>query len=1119
MGNPQYPGITSALGPVPNCARILRVPDEEEEKDHGGIVKRLERSQAKQDRQIRSLPLGRAGQMNDRSKQRHIRRVPNSFIPSWPVSRRVFLAMLGATGVAFAQERTAPQAKDVTGFLNDDNPVDLTPRLSPPPESVSAVAQPRLDLNGTWRFSPDPAPEFWKGGPDSGWSDIEVPGEWAMQGFTVKARQAAGYCLRFQAPADWAGQQVKLRFEAVYSKTEVWMNGTPAGSHLGAFTPFELDVTKAILPGKENVLALAVWSDSLSDALTVGLEMVGHPMGGIIRKVSLFAIPPVNISSLHVGTTFDREYRNATMRVSIDVINEAPTKEPLPNSPFAPTPSIKDAELTLRLREYGPSGRSVAITPSVVKLPAVSIAEVVSQEIAILVEAPKKWDAEHPNLYVLTCELKAGGHNYTTQRRFGFRQVEIRENQVFLNGQPIRLRGMSRQDTDPLTGRTVSLETHKQDIEWLQYANCNNTYTCAFLPDEESLNLCDEAGIYVMDEPGTCWQPGRSGFNGYDDPRALQFVLQPVLEMIERDRSHPSVITWMLTDESEVGRNFHELLKLTRGVDPSRPVHVAYDPGSGAEEISLERAPSDYDFGSWHYPSKIQFEHATQSRRPVVFDQSVSAYLSNVPELLCDPGLRDDWGREYAVFWEKLWEAKSIFGGQAFNLNDDQYIHPSGQVSGNGDWGFVDPWRRAKPDLFHIRKIHSPVKVADAPLPLPAAGQPIEVAIENRYDFSNLNEVRMEWSLGDESGIAEANVPPHAKGTIFIRPKSGDLNGKVLSLKFLRNGRLVDAYELPIGKAAEPAIAQKKTGSKKVELAQTEETITVSGEGFEWLISRETGQVVKATRKGQTVLLGGPVLMVLPTSDYPMTPGFPDPRPQSFDVLNTLCSEWKATSVSATQSAGVVEITVAGQYKQAAGGYNLRIDGDGEATISYRFTYTAAEKIAARQIGMVFYAPRPCDTLTWKRKAQWSVYPEDHVGRPDGTAKALPDPSLAGKAGSWMEVAYREKPTWPWFMDANALGTRDFRATRRNILRASLKDSEGNGITVLSEGTQHTRSFLDGNRGGLLAACYSGPALNTFWLHGLYEISGIEPLALQAGAELKDAVRLSLSADTGPDGS
>jgi len=250
--------------------------------------------------------------------------------------------------------------------------------------------------------------------------------------------------------------------------------------------------------------------------------------------------------------------------------------------------------------------------------------------------------------------------------------------------------------------------------------------------------------------------------------------------------------------------------------------------------------------------------------------------------------------------------------------------------------------------------------------------------------------------------------------------------------------------------------------------------------------------------------------MVLPTKDYSMTPGYPEPRPQLFDLFNPLCRDWKAASVSSNHSADAVEIAVVGQYREAAGSYTIRIGGDGEATVSYRFTYTDAEKIAARQIGMVFYTPRSCDSLTWKRKAQWSVYPEDHVGRPEGMAKALPDPSVVGKAGSWMEVAYREKPSWPWFMDASALGTRDFRATRQNILHASLKDSAGNGITVLSNGTHHTRSFLDGSRIGLLVACYSGPALNTSWLHGMGEIAGVEPMTLQRGAELKDAVRIFL---------
>lgn len=1025
------------------------------------------------------------------------------------VSRRGFLAMLGATGAAFAQERTAPIAKDVTGFLSDHNPSDLVPRLSPQPQNVDGVTQPLLDLNGTWQFNPAPPSEFWKNSSDAGFSSIAVPGQWVLQGFNVKPRGIGAYRLRFQAPADWAGQRAKLRFDAIYSKADVFLNGLPVGSHLGAFTPFELDVTKAIQPGQQNVLDVAVASDTLSDALTVGLEMVGHSMGGIIRKVSLFSLPPVNVSSLHVDTSFEPNYEDSTMHVLIDIVNETTGKDPLPNNPWGQSAPIKDIQLTLSLREFGSAATPVEISPSIFKVPALSTGEVVSPEIRIPVAAPKKWDAEHPNLYLLTCELKVGGHAYTTQRRFGFRQGEIRDGQFLLNGRPIRLRGVSRQDTDPLSGRTVSLEVHKQDIEFIKYANCNNTYTCAFLPDEESLNLCDEAGIYVMDEPGTCWLPGRSGFNGYDDPRAFQYLLQPVLEMIERDRSHPCVITWMLTDESMVGRDFHQVLRVTRGVDPSRPVHVAYDPGSGAEEISLDPSDSPYDLASWHYPSKAQFEHAAQSKRPVVFDQSVSAYLSNVPELMCDPGLRDDWGREYLGFWEKLWQTRSILGGQAFNLNDDQYLLPSGQVSGNGDWGFVDPWRRAKTDLFHIRKIHTPVKVHDAPVPLPARGQSIEIPIENRYDFANLSEVRIEWSLGNESGVAQVDLAPHAVGKIAIRPETLDLNGRLLSLKFFRCGELVDEYNLPVGNVPVPSLpAAEESGH--IEYTQTDDMIEVRGNGFEWSLSRLTGRIVKAGRNGKPLLVGGPVLMLLPTEDYPMTPGFPDPRPQSFNVLNTLCSGWKTFSVKPKKDGNAVEISVAGQYSDAEGNYTFRFTGDGLVTLSYNFQYSSSRKISARQIGMVFYVPRSCDTLNWKRKSQWSVYPPDHVGRPEGVARAFAGPPLAAKAGTWMEVAYRQKPTWPWCMDANAMGTRDFRATRANILRASLKDPSGDGITVLSNATQHIRSFVDDERIGLLVASFNGPAWNTSWLHGLYEISGIEPMTLQAGTRIEDTIHLSL---------
>jgi hypothetical protein len=925
-----------------------------------------------------------------------------------------------------------------------------------------------------------------------------------MQGFSVKPRQAGGYRLRFLVPADWAGHRIKVRFDAVYSKAEVWLNGVPVGSHLGAFTPFEVDVSEAAVPGKDNVLALAVTSESLSEELVSGHIMVGHQMGGIIRKVLISAFPETHVSSLHVNTTFDGDFRNAILHVLLDIANEGRR-------------DVNNAKIQFGLREHGPDGKWVSLDPMEVKLPAIKACQVLSQVIQIPIESPKKWDAEHPNLYVLNCELKVGENRYSTQRRFGFRQVNIKDGQFLLNGQPIRLRGVVRQDSHPLMGRTVPPEVQKQDIDWMLWANSNNAYTCAFLPDEEFVNLCDEAGLYVMDEPGTCWVgmvgeglPALWKTESFDDPKYFPYCLQPVLEMIERDRSHPSVITWMLADESTCGKNFLEVLKMTRAVDSSRPVHIAWDPASGAEQAGFEPAPSPFDLGSWHYPNAKMFAEATKSERPVIFDQSSCVYFANVSELMADPGLRDEWGRYYAPFVEKIWETRSMLGEQVFNFTDDVFLLPSGQVLGYGEWGLIDYWRRAKPDLWQVKKAHTPIKIQEGPIPLPGGGQPLEVPVENRYDFTDLSEVRIQWSLGDESGIVQAHVPPHGKGTIAIRPSSVDVNGKTLSLNFFRNDLMVDAYKLPIGKAAETASIVPSIASGRVELAQTKETITARGDDFEWVISRQTGEIVKATRKSQLVLVGGPVLVVLPVKSEPMLSGYPDPRISSYSPFNATCRDWKATSVSARQSAGGVEIIVVGQYKEAAGMYTFQIAGDGHATVSYGFTYTDAEKITPRQIGIVFYTPRSYDTLTWKRKAQWSVYPEDHIGRPEGVAKALPDPGLPGKAGDWMEVAYREKPSWPWSLDANALGTRDFRATRRNVLHASLKDSTGNGVTVFSDGTHHTRSFLDGDRIGLLVAWYSGPGGFLPWCWGLCDIVDVKAMVLEKGGEFKDTVRLSL---------
>ena len=232
------------------------------------------------------------------------------------------------------------------------------PRLSPRPQLVAGVKEPHVDLGGTWRFNPAPPDGFGseisnlKAEMPAGWSDIQVPGEWAMQGFTVEADKAAGFVRSFKVPLDWKDKRIKLRCDGVYSDGTVWINRKNAGRHLGGFTPFELDVTELVKEG-DNVIAIRVVNESVADKLASGSSYAGHPLGGITRKIKLFALPSIHLSKLHVATKFDPAFRDATLEVNLAAAAEG-----------GAAASDLQAYLTLR----GPDGRGVALTPGSIAL-------------------------------------------------------------------------------------------------------------------------------------------------------------------------------------------------------------------------------------------------------------------------------------------------------------------------------------------------------------------------------------------------------------------------------------------------------------------------------------------------------------------------------------------------------------------------------------------------------------------------------------------------------------------------------------------------------------------------------------------------------------------------------
>ena len=447
----------------------------------------------------------------------------------------------------------------------------------------------------------------------------------------------------------------------------------------------------------------------------------------------------------------------------------------------------------------------------------------------------------------------------------------------------------------------------------------------------------------------------------------------------------------------------------------------------------------------------------------------------NRTEIVTDPGIREDWGRAFAPIWEKINAARDCLGGTIWSGIDDIFHLPAGKSTGYGPWGPLDGWRRTKPEYWHIKKAYSPIKITDKKINVPDKGQPIKLQLENRHDFTSLSEIRIEWTLGDECGTVKANIPPRSSGTISIQPKSTNLDGKKLSLKFFSpRDFLIDSYLLTIGSSETVTPKPSISVNGKLELLKDDNNLTIKGSRFNWVFDRKTGQIQNAQIDGRTVLIGGPTLMVLPFGTGKCEPTYRDDTPP----LNDTCANWQPEEVTANQSTDGIEIHIKGQYEEASGTYTMLIKNTGQLTVSYNFTYQQKPKPTEhmwndqpdppryRQMGIVFDLPKGCETLAWQRNALWTVYPDDHIGRPSGRASAFRDVK-------WPNIKPHTKPPWPWSLNSNVLGTNDFRSTKRNIIWASLKNNDGYGIFIRSNGKQSTRSYLEGDRIRLLVASYS----------------------------------------------
>ncbi|WP_329168417.1 hypothetical protein OG709_30410 [Streptomyces sp. NBC_01267] len=913
---------------------------------------------------------------------------PDTATASSAFTRRSALKGLAAAGILAV-------AGDV--FLAAPAGAATAPPVIPPlPKTVSGVRTPLVPLTSGWRWTSSPPASFWASGTDtSSWHPIDVPGEPALQHETVPSDTECAYTMTTTVPADFAGKRVMLRFDGVYSYARLWVNGTAVRTHDGGFTTWYADITSLVTPGRKAVVTLGVTDRPTS--IAGQSDYAHHIIGGILRDVTLVALPPSYLTRLHTDTTFDSAYKDATLTVT------------------AAAAFRTGQSGTVELALTDPAGRPVAIRPSRITLTGADA----QQQAVIPVKAPLKWDAEHPHLYTLTATFTAGGATQTVTRTVGFREVEVDGNQLVVNGKPVHLLGVCHHSITEKQGRSTNPAMEEQAARLYKEANCNFIRTSHYPPTPALLDCADRLGLYVEVEAPVCFQQATVDDPAYTDQYMTQFA-----EMIERDRSHACVVEWSVGNESGMGRNFASENTYAHDTDPSRPTLF--------EDMQQQNGGNQTDIYSGHYPN-LQNANGNADQ-PIQYDEFAHVPCYNVATLKTDPGVRDYWGHSIAKLAAKFRSTDGVVGGAIWAAIDEVFHLPNGPV-GYGEWGIIDLWRRRKPEFWLTQKAFSPVQITDGVLTGLTAGRSIPVRVENWYDHSNLGELDIRWQIGSRSGtLRGVDISPRQSGTLTV-PAGHWSPGDTLRLTFRRGGTLVDEYRLWLNTRTTPSFPSDRGTTPTVR--ETADTITVTGVDAPFVVvfDKHTARLTEASADGTKVLTGGPDLV----------------------ISRTVPGQWAGTSATVATAGGQVTVTLKGRFGT--------IDTAIEVTVSARGLLTTAYTIAdppsgqVSDVGIRYVLADRTDTLSWQRDAQWTAYPDDHIGRPTGTAAKV---RASGTDG------YRTRPDWPWAQDTHsywlfgkdgaAHWTNDFRSTKAQVRTAKVTTGKaGPGVQVESDGTDSVR--------------------------------------------------------------
>ena len=902
-----------------------------------------------------------------------------------------------------------------------ENLVIPLPSVTLRPQTVSGVKIPMMSLNGTWEFSPEGTGTF---------RPIQVPGEWKMQGIDVPAKSFALYRRSFDVPEDWRGKRIKLRFDAVHAVCEAFVNGKKTGGHEGGFVPFELDITPAVSFGKKNVLEVRVQSESVADSVSCISQYASHQVGGIIRKVTLFAVPEVHLASENNWTTLDASFKNAVLHYTAEVRNDAHAE--------------RQATLSVHLKDA--DGRIIASREQTVTL---SAGKTEPLDFEFVVHDAHLWTSETPYLYTVESMLQSNGDSISPKPlKVGLRQIKINGNRLIVNGLPVKLMAVNRHEIHPLRGRSLTPELCREDALLFKAANVNTIRTSHYPPSEEFLEACDEIGLFVECEAAVCWIEHHASpiWKKWDylNARYFPYFLRPGLEMLAAYRNHPSILFWSLANESKWSPLWAKVLQVFKRYEQTRPC-AFHDQCWGG----FNNAHSKADIANYHYPSENNSDAWSKKGRPVWFGEYAHLQCYNRRELATDPGIQEDWSRPLQRMVDLMWEEPGCLGGAIWNGIDDVFHLPDGNLCGYGHWGVIDAWRREKPEYHGLKMAYTPFRVFSLRA---EEGLPLRLFVQNRQNFLNLKDNRIIWESGSKSGELKAELAPHAKGELRadIPLKTGE--------------KLTVTVKDPQGReiARETAVVGGSAGEIEKKDRSNTKSLPVGVHADKALLVLEQGLTIPL-----------PVPMVLALNGEGGING-PAGTTLSNEVdAFTPIGDWTWMRDMSRND----EIAFTGRGKLGTGLLKLVPQKDGRMLIRYMVKIN--EDINPRQWGLVFTLPHSFDTISWNRQSHWSWYPEHQIGRPAGSAKANP---VNRKEVEILGV----KPGNVWKDDSNKLGTNDFRSTKMNIRAVSLSTSAGMALTVApadrqARNAQSVRAWVDGKQVHVLVAGFNTGGADGFF--------------------------------------